>query len=132
VKIFCLNTGRILKHRTFRQLLMPDCIIERVNLIGATEKQGRTFWFLNRKQEPYKWTDEEPRDDPEFQGLHGDEVEMATYPDVSAEMPGVELKEEEHNFQVISDDPEPDFAALAAVALNNAGIDPQDRLRAAQ
>jgi hypothetical protein len=57
---------------------------------------------------------------------------MAAYPDVSAEMPGVELKEEENNFQVVSEKPEPDFAALATAALDNAGLDPQDRLRAAQ
>ncbi len=47
---------------------------------------------------------------------------MAAYPNVSAEMPGVELKEEKNNFQVVSDDPEPDFAALVAAALDNAGI----------
>ena len=44
----------------------------------------------------------------------------------------MELKEEEHDFQVVLDDPEPDFAALAAVTLDNAGIVPQDRHRAAQ
>jgi hypothetical protein len=41
-----------------------------------------------------------PKDDPESQGLHEDEVEMAAYPDISAEMLGVELKEEKHDFQV--------------------------------
>jgi hypothetical protein len=32
---------------------MPDGINKRINQIGVKEKQGRTFWFLNRKQEPY-------------------------------------------------------------------------------
>ncbi len=34
--------------------------------------------------------------------------------------------------QVVTDEPEPDFAKLAAAALKNAGINPQDRLCAAQ
>ncbi len=33
---------------------------------------------------------------------------------------------------MVTDDPEPDFAALAAADLDNAGIDPYDRLHAAQ
>ncbi len=77
-------------------------------------------------------TDEVPEDDPEFQGLLEDKVEMAAYPAISAKMPGVELEEEEHNFQVVMDNPEPDFAALTAAALDNAGIDPHDRLHATQ
>ena len=42
------------------------------------------------------------------------------------------LEEEEHDFQVVTDDPEPDFEDLAAAALDNAGIDTADRLRAAR
>jgi hypothetical protein len=132
VKFYCLNTGRILKLRSFTPLPMPDCIIKHINRIGAKEKQGHTFWFLNRKKEPYKWTDEVPKDDPEFQGLLEDKVKMTAHPNICAKMPGVELEEEEHNFQVVTDNPEPDFAALAAAALNNAGINPHDRLRATQ
>jgi hypothetical protein len=96
VKFYCLNTGHILKRRSFTPLPMPDCIIKRVNQIGVKEKQGCTIWFLNRKKEPYQWTDKVPEDDPEFQGLLENEVEMAAYPDISAEMPGVELEEEEN------------------------------------
>jgi hypothetical protein len=132
IKFYCLNTGCILKRWSFMPLPMPDRIIKHVNQIGAKEKQGCTFRFLNRKKEPYEWTDDVPKDDPEFQGLLEDKVEMAAYPDISVKMPGVELKEEEHNFQVVSDNPELDFAALAAAALDNAGIFPHGRLRAAQ
>jgi hypothetical protein len=128
VKFYCLNTGRILKRQSFMPLPMPDCIIKHINQIGGKEKQGRTFWFLNRKKQPYKWTDEVPKDDPEFQGLLEDKVKMAAYPDISAKMPGVKLEEEEHNFQVVTDNPEPDFAALATAALDNAGIGSHDRL----
>jgi hypothetical protein len=89
VKFYCLNTGRILKCRSFTPLPMPDCIIKHVKQIGTKEKQGHTSWFFNRKKEPYKWTDEVPEDDPEFQGLLEDKVEMAANPDISPKMPGV-------------------------------------------
>jgi hypothetical protein len=47
----------------------------------------------------------------------------AVYPDVSAELPGVELEVEEDDYQTIADKPEPDFRNLARAALHNAGID---------
>jgi len=56
VKFFCLTTGCILKRRSFTALPMPDRVIKRVNDIGLHKKQGRTFRFLNRRQEPYAWT----------------------------------------------------------------------------
>ncbi len=131
VKFFCLNTGWILKQRLFTALPMPDRVIKRVHTIGVRKRQGRTFRFLIRRQEPYEWTDSVPEDDPEFQGLLKDEEEAA-YPDISAEPPGVELESKEADFSAVTDDPEPDFEQLAAAALDNAGINPQDRLHAAQ
>jgi hypothetical protein len=73
VKFFCLTTGCILKQHSFTPYPMPDRVIKRVNAIGLGEKQGCTFWFLNRRQEPYEWTDTVPEDDPEFQDLLEDE-----------------------------------------------------------
>ena len=131
VKIFCLNSGRILKRRSFTALPMPDRVIKRVKDIGLRDKQGRMFRILNRRREPYKWTDSVPEDDPEFQGLLED-VEEAAYPDIKAEPPGVELESDKVDFSAVTDDPEPDFEQLAAAALDNAGINPQDRLHAAQ
>jgi hypothetical protein len=109
---------------------MPDRVIKRVNTIGLREKQRRTFRFTDRSKEPYKWTDSIPEDDPDFQGLLKDD--KAPFPDISAELPGVPLEEEESDFQVVTDEPEPDFKDLAAAALDNAGIDTADRLRAAR
>jgi hypothetical protein len=40
VKIFCLNTGRVLKWRSFTALPMPTRVIKRVDTIGAQEAQG--------------------------------------------------------------------------------------------
>ncbi len=73
---------------------MPDRIIKRVNTIGSRENQGRTFRFTDRSREPYDWTDSVPEDDPDFQGLLEDDA--APFPDISAELPGVPLEEEEH------------------------------------
>jgi hypothetical protein len=128
VKFFCLNTGRVLKRRAFTVMPMPDRIVRCVNAIGLREKQGRVFQFLNRQQEPYEWTNSIPEDDPEFQGLL-EEEEVATYPDVSAKPPGVQLDSEEGKFKAVTEEPQQDFETLAAAALDNAGIDPHDRLR---
>ncbi len=109
---------------------MPDGVIKRVNAIGEREGQGCTFRFLNRHKEPYEWTDSVPKDDPEFQGLL-DDKEEAAYPKISAELPGVELEEEELDFTPVTDEPEADFWELAGAALHNAGINADDRIRAA-
>ena len=111
---------------------MPDWVIKRVNQIGATEKQGQTFRFVNRRAEPYEWMDEVPEDDSELQRLLEEEEDTAPYPDISAEPPGVELELEESDFQLITDDPEPHFCELAAAAFDNAGINPIGRIHAAR
>ncbi len=109
---------------------MPDGVIKRVNTIREREGQGRTFRFLNRRKEPYKWTDSVPKDDPEFQGLLDDEEEAA-YPEISAELLGVELEEEERDFTPVTDEPEADFRELAGAALHNVGINADDRIQEA-
>ena len=73
-----------------------------------------------------------PEDDDDFQGLLEDEEEAAPYPDISAELPGVELEEEEREFQTILDKPEPDFWDMATAALHNAGIDGNETIQAGQ
>ncbi len=57
-----------------------------------------------------------PEDDPEFQRLLENEDE-APFPDISAELPRVELESEERNFTPIMDKPEEDFRDLAKAAL---------------
>ncbi len=111
---------------------MPDSVIQRVNKIGQREMLGRTFWFLKRRGEPYELTDTIPEDDPDFQGLLDETDDTAVYPDVSAELPGVELESEERDFQSIMDEPEPDFRDLAEAALHNAGINANEMIRNAQ
>jgi hypothetical protein len=130
VKFYFLDIGWVLKRCSFMPFPMPDRISAKVNNIGAKEKQGRTFRFLNQQVQPYEWTDEVSEDNAEFQGLL-EEKEAVPYPDLSAEPPGVELEREEAKFTAITKEDEPDFRALAAAALGNAGIDPDMRIRAA-
>ncbi len=123
VKFYCIHTGRVLKRRSFTPMPMPDHVIQHVNAIGKREGQGRAFQFLNRSGEPYKWTDAVPEDDPEFQGLLDENENTAVYPNISAELPGVTLEEQERAFQTITEEPEPKFRDFADAALHNAGID---------
>jgi hypothetical protein len=97
-----------------------------VNAIGTHEKQGQDYWFLNRRMGPYEWTNVVPKDDHEFQGLLKEE-EPAAYHDMLAELPGAELEYKDEDFQVVTNEPVPDFAELAATALDNTGIDPDER-----
>ncbi len=106
-------------------------VIKWVNSIALKEKQGFSFWFLNRRKEPYKWTDEVPKDDQEFQDLlKAEEEEAAAYPNISAKLPGVELASEEDNHGMITEEPAADFHNLPAAVLDNAGIDTVAWLRA--
>jgi hypothetical protein len=130
VKFYCINTGRVLKCQLFTPMPMPGCIIKRINAIDKKEGQGQAFEFLNHRQEPYEWTDEVLEDDPEFQGLLDIEEEMAVYPDISVELPGVDLEDDEQEYQTVTDKPEPDFWDLAGTALHKAGINAEDMLRA--
>jgi hypothetical protein len=57
---------------------------------------------------------------------------MAVYPDISAELPGVDLEEDEQEYQMVMDKPKPDFWDLAGAALHNVGINAEDMLRAAR
>jgi len=79
VKFYCIHMGRVLKRRSFTPMPMPDHVIRRVNAIGTHEGQGCAFRFLNRRSEPYKWTDEVPEDDPEFQAEFRDFAEAALH-----------------------------------------------------
>ena len=63
---------------------MPDKVIDKVNRIGKSERQGREFRFLNCSKEPFSWTNLVPEDDPEFQGLLEEEV---PFPELSAQLP---------------------------------------------
>ena len=120
--------GRVLKRRSFTPMPVLDHVIRQVNTIGKRKGQGRAFRFLNRCGEPYEWTDEVPEDDSEFHRLLDKTGDTGVYPNISVELPGVALEEQEHNFQTITEVSEPDFRDLAEAALHNAGIDADNAL----
>jgi hypothetical protein len=124
VKFYSLTTGRIIKQRLFTPMPMPDRVIKCINAIGLRERQGRVFCFLNQQLAPFEWTDSVPEDDNKFQGLL--EEEDTVFPDISAKLPGVELEAEEAAFQMVEDEQDPLFKELAAAALDNTGINPQE------
>ncbi len=104
-----------------------------MNKIGEREKQGHNFCFLNKNKEEFDWTDKVPVDDPTLQGLLEEDGEQeAIYPDMMAELPGVPLEDDFENGPAVVPDDEPDFWAMAARALKNAGIDQDACLQAAQ
>jgi hypothetical protein len=54
VKIFCLNTGCMLKRWSFTALPMPMRVIKQVDTIGAREAQGQKFRFLNQNKDAFR------------------------------------------------------------------------------
>ena len=71
-----------------------------------------------------------PDDDGEFQILLKEE---ASFPDVSSELPGVVLEDELVGpTTALDEEPEPDFEAQAAAALDNTDIQVDKQLRAAR
>jgi hypothetical protein len=60
-----------------------------------------------------------------FQGLLENE-DKAVYPDISAELPGVELEADKQNYASVLDEPETNFRELAEAALHNVGINADD------
>jgi hypothetical protein len=109
VNFFCLNSGRVLKRRSFTTMPMPMRVIKCVDAIGECEQQGHNFCFLNHNKEAFDWMDEVPVDDPAFQGLLKEEEEgVAVYPDITAELPGVPLEDNLVDHQVAINK-EPDF-----------------------
>ena len=70
-----------------------------------------------------------PEDDDDFQGLLEEEEAAAPYPDITTELPGVELESKEGEFQTVLDEPEPDFRDMEVAALHNAGIDGDEIIR---
>ena len=119
-KFFNLATGRVIKRRSFKELPMPDSVIERVNYWGLKDKQqANSLAFRNRNNDRFDWDD-----DVDGEALVSDnavepvpEPEPAPFPDIPAEMPGITL---ERDLPTPAIDPEPDtaFKQRAAAAAN--------------
>ena len=134
VKFYYLNTGQVLKRRNFTPIPLPGRLIAKVEDIGNKQNPGREFRSTNRHKKLFGWTDEFQEDDNVFQGLL--ELEEAAYPDIPAELPGIEFEwnQTEDQTDCITDAvdgaPKPDFEERAAGTLENADIRPGDRRQA--
>ena len=114
-----LETGRVIKRKTFKEMPMPDDVIERVHYWGLKDKQqANNFTFRNRNNEDFAW------DDDPLVSDNAIEPEIAPFPDLPAVLPGIELERDQPTPAVVPDtDPvdDPagiDFAARAAAAAN--------------
>ena len=90
--------------------------IAKVNAIGKKQNRGREFRFTDQRNEPFSWTDEVQEDNEQFQGLL--EQDEAPFPDISAELPGIDLERNQTDDQTdgptnaVDGEPEPDFEEL--------------------
>ena len=75
--------------------------------------------FANRNRKDFDWSDEVPIDDQRFQGLLVLEP-VAQYPDVPAELPGIEMEDEDGERPAVEVEEQPDEAGQAQLALENA------------
>ncbi|KAL7534452.1 hypothetical protein ACHAXR_007085 [Thalassiosira sp. AJA248-18] len=123
-KFFDIDTGFIVKRRTFKVLPTPNRVVKLVNEWGKKNGSNGDLLFTNRNNEKYDWDDE---DDVDL--IHDNVVELPTapYPAIPAEMPGVRL--ESDLLVPTVEDQEPaalSEEAAADAAAANANFGPQD------
>ena len=86
-----LITGMlVIKRRLFDELTIPDAVIKRVEHLAGKSGVSHNLVFADRNQVPFNWPDKA------FTKL--DNTPMAIYPDIPANMPGVQLERDHtHN-----------------------------------
>ena len=119
-KVFCLKTGLVLKRRKIIPLPVPDRVIKKVNQWGVRSKReeyGKKLKFLNRNRQKYDWDNDELNDE---EGLVEPEP---THPELTAEMPGIEIESEQIEPSDAVVEEEYSESELAAAAAENAEIE---------
>jgi hypothetical protein len=119
-KVLCLRTGTVLTRRRIDEYPMPNRVIKKVNDLGRRSKRerfGRDLEFLNRKKEKYDWDSAELAEDGMV--LLEDE---GSHPDIPAEMPGIEMEDEQIGPIPAVEDAENSDAEMATAAALNANI----------
>ena len=89
-KFLNLNTGCIIKRRKFEEYPIPTSIINKVNAMGRRDHKHGRLRFHDRNNQPYDWDDQ---NDILIED-NAVEPEPAKFPDIPAEMPGVERESE--------------------------------------
>jgi hypothetical protein len=114
---FSLVTGLLIKRRKWTELPVPDAVIERVAHFANKAGNPPGIVFSNRHRQPYDWPDNDI--------IGSDDTPMAIYPDIRADIPGVQLARSPTSPPSNRDAPNDDFdwAQMADEALANADID---------
>ena len=96
---------------------MPESIIRKVEELAEKEKVDIGLHFRNRHQEMFEWENEEYDNNQ-----NESESEVAPYPDIAAELPGIEL-EGKKDFQQSNADGEKDENEEAVESEKNCTLD---------
>ena len=116
-KFLSLKTGKIIKRRKFDVIPTPDSVIRKINSWGRRDQSNGRLVFRDRNNNPYDW--EEEHDILIEDNAVEQEPEPAPYPDIPAEIPGVELERDQ---PAITPDPEPTEEDAMDAAAQNAGF----------
>ncbi len=111
-----MDTKAIVKRRRFVELPTPDSILPRIENRGRRYKQNRIIRFSNRNSAPYEWNDERK---PLIED-NAPEPPAATFPEIPAETPGVDL---EANVPTLESPLRPQEEQQLTAAVKNTGID---------
>jgi hypothetical protein len=123
-KFLNLSTGRIIKRRKFDEYHIPDSIIKKVNAMGRKDHKHGRLRFCDRNNQPFDW-DEENEILIEDNAV---EPEPAAFPDIPAEMPGVEKESDYEDLPeaAVEEDPTPTEEELIDAAILNANFGPRE------
>jgi hypothetical protein len=126
-KFLDLSSGQVVKRKRFDELPMPDSVIRKLERWGRRDKQNGRLTFADRNNNAFDWDDEyelKPLiDDNAIEPEH-----PAPFPDIPAEMPGVDL---ETNIPAVTEKQGTDAEErhqneTRARALENANLGPRD------
>jgi hypothetical protein len=122
---FSLVTGQIIRRRKWSELPVPDAVIERVAHFAQKSGSLPGLKFSDCHHQEYHWS--------ENVIVGSEDPPAALYPDIRADIPGVQLDREPSSLSFnntnITDGPnfttndDPDWAQMADDALANADID---------
>ncbi len=122
---FSLVTGQIIRRCLWSELPVPDAVIEHVAHFAQKSGSPPGLVFSDRCRQEYPWSDNDI--------VGSEDPPAALYPDIRADIPGVQLNREPsslsfHNTDItggpnFAPNDDPDWAQMADDALANADID---------
>ncbi len=116
-----LNTGQVIKQRSFLELPMPDKVIKQVKKLADKDKQSRNMRLRIRRNELYTWNNDKEIEDLEATLIEDNapepKVAAVPFPGILTEMPGMDLQREATTPAII--EPEPSNKEQAMATRNN-------------